>query len=124
MRAIPPAVKKGWESRKGAIVFTTVNEQNIPNAIYASCVKLYDDHTILIADNYFSKTRQNINTNSTASLLFITEDNTAYQIKGSIQYHVRGRYFNDMKQWNPEKLPGHAVAIIKIKEVYSGAKRL
>ncbi len=124
MTSIPQEVIDGWKKRKGAIVFTTVNEKNIPNAIYASCVKLFDNNTLLIADNFFSKTRQNINNNSMASVLFITEDDHSYQLKGSIQYHVRGKYFDDMKQWNPEKLPGHAVAIIKVEEVYSGAKQL
>ena len=124
MEQLPKEVINDWKNRKGAIVFSTVNQDNEPNSIYVTCVKLYDDNTILIADNYFSKTRKNIMDNSKASILFITEDDKSYQIKGSIQYHIRGQYFEDMKQWNPESLPGHAVAIIKVEEVYSGAKRL
>ncbi len=124
MKTLPQAVINAWKNRKGAVVFTTANNQRMPNAIYASCVKLYDNQTILIADNYFSKTRKNIDINNQASILFITEDDTAYQLKGQLQYHIRGPYFDDMKKWNPENLPGHAVAIIKIKEVYNGAKKL
>jgi len=29
-----------------------------------------------------------------------------------------------MKQWNPEKHPGHAAAALKVEEAYSGAERL
>jgi len=124
LKALPNEVSTAWKNRKGPIVFTTVSKDKIPNAIYATCVSLYDENTLLIADNYFSKTRNNINQNSLASVLFITEKNKSYQIKGKIQYHVRGKYFEDMKKWNPEHLPGYAVAIVKIDEVYSGAKKL
>ena len=96
----------------------------MPNSIYATCVSLYDENTVLIADNFFSKTRHNIFQDSRASILFITEDNKSYQLKGQIQYHVKGRYYDDMKKWNPEQLPGYAVAIVKIKESYCGAKKL
>jgi len=124
MEKLPQQVIEAWNNRKGPIVFTTVNDHNIPNAIYATCVNLYNDSTILIADNFFAKTKMNIFKNSVASVLFITEEDKSYQLKGSIQYHIRGKYFEDMKKWNPEKLPGHAVAIINIDEIYSGAEKI
>jgi len=48
----------------------------------------------------------------------------SFQIKGSIEYHKDGKIFEDMKQWNPTKLPGHAAAALKVEEVYSGAEKL
>ena len=124
MNKIPKQVIEAWNNRKGPIVFTTVNKNNVPNAIYATCVNLYNDNTILVADNFFAKTKQNILDNSVASILFITEDDKSYQLKGSIQYHIKGNYFDNMKSWNPEKLPGHAVAIIVVDEIYSGAEKI
>jgi predicted pyridoxine 5'-phosphate oxidase superfamily flavin-nucleotide-binding protein len=124
LKPLPSEVKKAWEKRKGPAVFTTVDQQQCPNAIYAACVSKYDDQRFLIADNFFGKTRDNIFSGSRGSLLFITEDETSFQIKGRIEYHRKGTFYDDMKQWNPGKLPGHAVAVLYIEEVYSGAHRL
>ncbi|MCK4640929.1 MAG: pyridoxamine 5'-phosphate oxidase family protein [Candidatus Marinimicrobia bacterium] len=124
MKTLPQEVSDAWKKRKGPIVFTTVDKQHQPNAIYATCVSKYDEQRLLVADNFFGKTRQNIFNGSKGSILFITDDNTSYQAKGSIEYHNKGDIFDDMKKWNPEKLPGHAVAILKVEEVYSRSKRL
>ncbi len=124
MKELPEEVKKAWDNRKGPIVFTTVNKEGIPNSVYATCVSKYDDSTIVVANNYFDKTKKNIFSGSKGSILFITEDDKSYQIKGNIDYHTEGKIFEDMKKWNPEKHPGHAAAALEVEEVYSGSKKL
>ena len=117
-------LKQAWKNREGPIILTTVDTAGQPNAIYASSVSLYDDERIVIADNYFDKTRRNIHSGSAGSLLFITADKKAYQIKGHFEYHESGPIFDDMKKWNPARHPGVAAAVLLIDEVYQGAKRL
>lgn len=124
MKRLPEEVSKAWEKREGPAIFTTVNKEGLPNSIYVTCISKYDDKTIIVADNYFDKTRRNIFSKSPGAILFITGDKKSYQIKGSIKYHTEGRLFDDMKEWNPEKHPGHAAAALEIEEVYSGAKKL
>jgi predicted pyridoxine 5'-phosphate oxidase superfamily flavin-nucleotide-binding protein len=124
MATLPAAVCKAWENREGPIVLTTVDAAGIPNAIYATCVSKYSDDTLIVADNFFSKTRANILAGSVASLLFITKEGKSYQIKGKVEYHTQGAYFEDMKKWNPEKLPGHAAAVLKVTHVFCGAEEL
>jgi len=124
MAVLPELVIRSWDKRVGPIVFSTVDSDNIPNSIYATCVSIYDSETIVIADNYFEKTRNNILNGSKGSVLFLTEDNKSFQIKGSIEYHKTGNIFNDMKKWNPAKFPGHAVASLRVEAVYSGSKKL
>ena len=124
MAKLPETVKQAWEEREGRVVLTTIDKQGIPNSIYATCVSKYDDETIVIANNYFSKTLDNILNGSKASVLFITKDRKSYQIKGSIEYHKEGALFEDMKRWNPEKHPGHAAAALKVEEIYSGAEKI
>lgn len=124
MSKIPQEVSAAWENRQKAIVFTTVSVDNVPNSIYATCVSKYDDETIVVADNYFDKTQENILAGSKGSLLFITQEGKSYQLKGDIEYHQEGPIFDDMKNWNPEKHPGHAATVIKVTSVYSGAKKL
>jgi len=78
----------------------------------------------VVADNYFSKTRANILAGSLGSVLFITKDGQAYQIKGHLEYHTAGAIFDDMKQWNPPRHPGHAAVALNVEQVYSGSQRL
>ena len=124
MKKMPEEVSKAWDKREGPVVFTTVDKEGIPNSIYATCVSKYDEETIVVADNYFDKTKRNIFSGSVGSILFITNDDKSYQIKGSIKYYTEGAIFDDMKKWLPEKYPGHAAAALEIKEIYSGSKKL
>ena len=124
MAALPEEVRKAWENREGPIILSTVNTDGIPNAIYASCVSKFSEDTIVVANNYFSKTLENILAGSKGSILFITKEGKSYQIKGSIEYHKEGSIFEDMKKWNPKRHPGHAATALKVEEVYMGAKKL
>ena len=124
MSALPEEVRKAWEDRKGPVILSTVNTDGIPNAIYACCVSKFNEDTIVVANNYFSKTLENILAGSKGSILFITKEGKSYQIKGSIEYHKEGSIFEDMKKWNPKKHPGHAATALKVEEVYTGAKKL
>ncbi|MFA7172284.1 MAG: pyridoxamine 5'-phosphate oxidase family protein [Kiritimatiellia bacterium] len=121
---LPEIVKQAWEQREGAIVLTTVDAEGQPNAIYVTCVSRYDDERIVVADNYFDKTRKNIRAGSRGAILFITSEKKAYQLKGLIEYHESGPVFDDMKSWNPKQHPGHAAAALLVREVYSGAEKL
>lgn len=124
MIKLPEIIINAWNDRDGAIVLTTINEQGIPNAIYATCVSMYKENTFVVADNYFDKTRKNILSNSAGSLLFITKEGNSYQLKGSISYHKEGEIFEDMKKWNPSQHPGNAAVTLNVTEIYSGSKKL
>ena len=124
MNKLPEEVLKEWKNREGAVVFTTVAKDGTPNSIYATCVSIYEDSKVVIANNFFHKTAENIRGGSPASVLFITKDEKAYQIKGKIEYYESGTYFDFMKSWNPAKLPGHGAAVIIPEKVFSGAEEL
>jgi len=124
MPKLPEKVKAAWEKRKGPAVFATANSEAVPNVIYVTCIARYDDSTIVVADNYFDKTRHNLLGGSNGALLFITEDNKTYQIKGTMGYHTSGPIYDSMKAWNPDQHPGHAAAALSVEEVYSGSDKL
>ncbi|MCK9281279.1 MAG: pyridoxamine 5'-phosphate oxidase family protein [Melioribacteraceae bacterium] len=124
MAALSEEVIHEFKEHVGPLVFSTVDANGIPNSIYVTCASLFNPETIIIADNRFDKTKKNILNGSKGSLLFITEEKISFQVKGRIEYHESGEYFDDMKKWNPTKLPGHAAAVIKIEEIYSGASKL
>ena len=124
MSKLPQSVNTAWINREERIIFTTVDENGIPNSVYITCTARYGEDLIVIADNYLDKTKKNILSGSKGSVLFITKDGTAYQAKGTIEYHREGEIFDDMKTWNPEKHPGHAAVALKIEVVYSGAEKV
>ena len=117
-------LKEAWQNKDGAIVLTTVDRDGMPNSIYATCVALSDDNRIVIADNYFYKTKKNIEAKSKATVLFITSEGTSYQVKGEIEYHTSGEVFTWMKGWNPTQHPGHGALVINATQMYSGKKQL
>ena len=124
MPQLSSEVSQAWDNREGPAILVTVNQDGIPNAIYATCVSRYDEARFVIADNYFNKTRENVLTGCQASLLFMTEDRKSYQIKGDIEYQTEGEIFENMKHWSPSRHPEHAAAVIKVRSIYSGAKQL
>lgn len=124
MAKLPDIVNQAWINREERSIFTTVDKDGIPNSVYITCTARYGEDLIVVADNYFDKTKKNILSGSPGSVLFITKDGTAYQAKGSVEYHREGKIFEDMKTWNPEKHPGHAAAVLKVEEVYSGAEKI
>ncbi len=124
MACLPKKVSDAWDNRKGPIIFSTVDADGKPNAIYANSVKKVSDDTIVVANNFFSKTLQNILAGSKGSILFLMDEETAYQIKGSIEYRQDGDLYEEMKTWNRVGFPGHGAAVLKIEEVYCGAERL
>jgi predicted pyridoxine 5'-phosphate oxidase superfamily flavin-nucleotide-binding protein len=124
MESLPKEVLQAWEDREGPIVFTTVDTQGVPNAIYATCVRCVADDKIAVADNYFNKTRANIRAGSRGSILFITREGTSYQVKGSVDYLVDGPIYDVMRECLDAEFPVHAVAVVTADEVYRGGDQL
>jgi predicted pyridoxine 5'-phosphate oxidase superfamily flavin-nucleotide-binding protein len=125
MAKLPETATQAWENREGPVVFTTVDSKGIPNAIYVTCVKKISDDQIVIADNKMDKTRANVLAGSAASLLYITGEKKAYQLKGSLKYRTNGEIFDQMKNgWLDKKYPGHGAVVFQIEGVYSGAEKL
>ncbi|MDP0497762.1 MAG: pyridoxamine 5'-phosphate oxidase family protein [Verrucomicrobiota bacterium JB024] len=124
MKTIPETVLKAWdEHREGFCILTTATPEGIPNAIYVGIVGRCKDG-FFIANNYFNKTKANLEANPHASLLFITEERKAYQLKGKISFHTEGSVYEAMKAINPDKYPGHSAALLTVESIYSGAEKL
>ena len=124
MAFLPENVRRAWEDRDGPAILATVSENGVPNIIYVTCVAAFGDDRLVVADNYFDKTRKNLLHGSKGALLFRDKTGKAYQVKGSLEYHTEGEVFDHMKTWNPPEHPGHAAAALRIEEVYSGADKL
>ena len=125
MTMLPESVSKAWDSMEGPAVFTTVSEDGTANSIYVSCVHKFSEDKLVVADNFFNKTRANILAGSKGVLLFLTKDGKSFQVKGTIDYLTTGEIYDDMKNnWLDTKYPGHAAAVLNVEDVFSGAEKL
>ena len=123
MPTLPEVVSKAWDDREGPVVLATVSSEGVPNAIYAGCARKFSDEKLVVADNFFEKTRANILAGSRSSILFITKGGKSFQVKGGVERLTEGEIYDDMKLWSGD-LPGHAAAVLSVEEVYSGAEKL
>ena len=104
---------------------TTVDAGGIPNTIYVTCVKKIADDKIVVADNKMHKTQANVLAGCPVTLLYITKEKKAFQLKGSVTYETGGEVFDDMKNgWLDKKYPGRAAVVFHVEAVYSGAEQL
>lgn len=125
MAKLPAKIRQAWNELDGPPVLATVDAHGTPNIIYATCINFFGEERMVVADNYFNKTRQNLlKGGRKGSILFIAKDGKAYQIKGSLEYHTKGEVFDQMKTWNPAKHPGHAAVVLYVEECYSGGERV
>jgi uncharacterized protein len=125
METMSKDVLKAWENREGPAILATVDANGVPNIIYVTCVGVFNNVSLVVADNFFDKTRRNIKQGGKkGSILFISKENKAFQVKGTLEYHDSGEMYEFMKSWNPQQHPGHAAAVLKVEEVYSGAEKL
>lgn len=113
-----------WAEREGATVLTTVSSEGRPNSIWVMSTGLYNEEHIIIADNYFDKTKANILSTGIASVLFITKEGRSYQLKGTMSYHRDGPFYDFMKEVTPPKFPRRAAVVLHATEIYSGSERL
>jgi len=124
MTTLPETVIEQWDKREGPAVLTTVDNNSTPNSVYVTCLERENDSTFIIADNYFDKTRVNIENGTIASLLFITKDRKAIQIKGDVKRYSNGASYESMKKWLDPKYPGKAAVVFTVKEIFQGSKKL
>ncbi len=124
MSSLPQSFNDAWEQREARMIFTTVNPSGEPNAVWVLCVNKLDDQRILIANNFFNKTLENIHSGSQGSLLIIAPEREAYQIKGSLEYHTDGPIFKEMKDWLDPKFAGVGAVILNIESIYYGAEKV
>ena len=123
MAKLPEAVKEAISNEKVFSVATS-NKENMPNVIYIGCLKIIDDETIVIADNYLCKTRENILDNEKIAFAVRDEKKGSYQVKGTAERVTEGTLFDDMMKWVPERLPREAAIVMHVEEVYNGAEKL
>ena len=123
MAQLSEAVKKAI-SKQEIFPVATSNQNQIPNVVYIKYLKAIDDQTVLIADNYLNKTRDNILNNGKIAFVVRDEEKGSYQIKGTAKRLTEGDMFDEVQKWVPDKFPRVAAVLMHVEEVYNGAEQI
>lgn len=106
-------------------VLATATSDGIPNAVPVGAKKIIDNETILISDQFFNKTLENIKANPKVSVTF-WEGHDGYQIKGSVTIETSGSRFEETAKWIEEMgnkagipLKSKGAVILTIDEIYN-----
>jgi uncharacterized protein len=102
------------------VFLATSSKKSTPNVVPIGAFKLLDDETLLISDQFFNKTLQNMKENPQAAISWWGEKG-GFQFKGSVTLHTDDAVFRQdvvwMKELRPTLTPKSAV-IMKIAAVY------
>ena len=115
------AEMKGSLTGTKLVFLATASKKSVPNVVPIGAFKLMDDETLLISDQYFNKTLENLTGNKEIAISWWGE-NGGFQLKGKATLHTNDDIFRQdvawMKEFKPALKPKSAV-VMKISEVYS-----
>ncbi|HVN73726.1 MAG TPA: pyridoxamine 5'-phosphate oxidase family protein [Methanoregula sp.] len=98
----------------------TSSKDSTPNVVPIGAFKLLDDGTLLISDQFFKKTLNNVKENPKIALSWWGEKG-GFQLKGTITLHTNDEVFRQdvawMKELRPHLTPKGAV-VVKITDVF------
>ncbi|MDD3022137.1 MAG: pyridoxamine 5'-phosphate oxidase family protein [Alphaproteobacteria bacterium] len=121
MVKMPPEVRETLE-KQWPIPLATASSDGKPNVIFVGILKILDDETLALADNFFNKTAANLEENPWASIVCWTKDpRRSYQIKGKVTFQNEGAIFEDMTEvvrLRRADLKMRRAAVMKIEEIY------
>ena len=123
MVRLPENVKENIKAMK-TVVFATVSDTGMPNAVPVQSIIIKDDETILVGDNFFKKTADNLKKTDSNVVICSWVGREGYQVKGVANYVTEGADYETMrkaiKRVN-EKLPAKGCAVMRVTEVYDVA---
>ena len=103
----------------------TASADGWPNVVPIGFVKLVDDGTIWLADNFMLKTLANVKENPKMSIcVWGPETKGCFQIKGFVEVKTDGPEFEKMQEIVFEKnssLPAKGLLVMTITEVFECA---
>ena len=112
-------------AKQGIFALATADLNGVPNVVPVGAVKILDDETILVSDQYFHKTLNNLRENPNVAFSF-WEMGEGYQIKGNAKIHTEGKIYEETAEWIRKRseeigrpIKSKGAIVIKIKAIYS-----
>lgn len=107
---------------KDLVFLATASSEGIPNVVPIGFARPIDNGSILIADNYMNKTRQNIEENPNVAIVTKDAQKNPYQFKGKAEIFESDKIFDEVVEWAQNvmtKLNPKAAIVVKLTEIYS-----
>ena len=107
---------------KDLVFLATASGEGIPNVVPIGFARPIDNGSILIADNYMNKTRENIEENPNVAIVTKDAQKNPYQFKGTAEIFESGKIFEEVVEWAQNvmtKLNPKAAIVVKVTEIYS-----
>jgi predicted pyridoxine 5'-phosphate oxidase superfamily flavin-nucleotide-binding protein len=87
-------------ARTDVIPVATASPDGVPNVVPMRFVRVVDDETVVVADNYMGKGAANLRRNPWLALtVWDRESKRAYQIKGRAEVLTSGPLFDETAAW-------------------------
>jgi predicted pyridoxine 5'-phosphate oxidase superfamily flavin-nucleotide-binding protein len=103
------------------VAFSTVDSEGAPNTVPVAFVIVKDSETILIGDNWFKKSAENLKKPNSSVAISAWDKKGGYQIKGQATYLTQGPDYERMREkikLVSEKLPAKGCVAVKVTAVY------
>jgi hypothetical protein len=111
--------------KQQTVPLATATKDGVVNVVPINAKKILDNETILISDQFFGKTLNNMRDNPQVAIT-VWEDLEGYQIKGSVTIETSGARFEETARWiegigKALNLPlrSKGAVIMKITEIYN-----
>ena len=88
---------------KTPLYIATCDKKCVPHVIAVACVKVIDDKTLLVTDNYMKTTRKNLLSNRKVEVLVYDKSWKGYRIKGKSEYYKSGKWLDAVKSMKENK---------------------
>jgi len=128
---IPDVVKNCLNGAKAQrrLSLSTASSDGIPNAVPIGLLWFKDDETVVLMDNFFLKTKANLESNPRIALtgweMEEKEGKVAlkdgYQLKGSVKFESSGPLYEKIKAEAKAinaNYPAKAILLMKVEEIY------
>jgi predicted pyridoxine 5'-phosphate oxidase superfamily flavin-nucleotide-binding protein len=113
-------IKESLRGTKTAFLATS-SKKGTPNVVPIAAFKVLDDGTMLISDQFFNKTLQNLKENPQIALSWWGEKG-GFQIKGAVTIHTDDEIFRQNVAWMKEGWPAFvpkSAVLVEITDVYA-----
>lgn len=123
MVKVPDEIRAMFTDKR-VIPLGTASKAGVPNTVFIGSWWWRDDETLLVVDNFFKKTKRNLEENPVASLVvWDREKRISYQLKCSASVYTEGddyrEAFNIERGRDDFFYPCKAIVLLRVEEVYN-----
>ncbi len=101
----------------------TASKDGVPNVVPIHFVKIYDEDTILLVDNFMNKSLKNLQENPQIAIsVWDMNTNQAYQIKGQATIVTSGKPFDEAIAWVKKGMPDvnpKSAILMQVTHIYN-----